>query len=398
MTKATHFAAQQMQGKRFWIWVTGPESYLDENGEDVACLDPASDPTEWSDNWWTCHKDTSAGDLVLLYRSRPKSDLAYLLEARARAKIWREYSPGTLTIVQYEERFAAFFADHKNDEFRRRFEAIERLSKQLGLADSQFDELMELEKAEVPREYRTIWEDHQQLRHDVNRALGLDPEPELAGKWEGSWVCDYVPRFKLRKPLTRAELKADRFLMKEWPALRGNFQQRAYEIPESIWSHLVELLSRKNVGFESTVNRLLPIEMSQDILSEKRLEDALEGNLDKLAPEFQIELFRMTDGTTGRQYPCSGSGGGMGFIDLLCIDRQTGGFLVIELKVVRAGLAEFAQLRSYIGWVKEHLANGKPVRGLLISDGHDEKFRYASSDSDDIAVLDLVDVRTKLGA
>jgi len=34
---------------------------------------------------WVCHKDTRAGDLVLLYRTGPKSDIAYLLRAEKNA-------------------------------------------------------------------------------------------------------------------------------------------------------------------------------------------------------------------------------------------------------------------------------------------------------------------------
>ncbi|MEJ7813441.1 MAG: PDDEXK nuclease domain-containing protein [Gemmatimonadaceae bacterium] len=38
-----------------------------------------------SDGWWTCHKNTRQGDLVLLYRTSPKMDFGYLIQAESDA-------------------------------------------------------------------------------------------------------------------------------------------------------------------------------------------------------------------------------------------------------------------------------------------------------------------------
>lgn len=77
------------KNKKFWLWVTRPEYYLDEDGEDRKCLDP--DLCEYSPgNWWTCHKDTKKGDLVLLYRTRPRADIKYLLKAKTDADFLSE--------------------------------------------------------------------------------------------------------------------------------------------------------------------------------------------------------------------------------------------------------------------------------------------------------------------
>lgn len=66
---------------RHWLWVTHPEYYLDENGAPREDLEPG----HGNDGWWTCHKDTKAGDLVLLYRTSPKRDIAYLMQAEGNA-------------------------------------------------------------------------------------------------------------------------------------------------------------------------------------------------------------------------------------------------------------------------------------------------------------------------
>jgi hypothetical protein len=71
------------EATQYWVWVTTPEYYLEEDGSDRADLDPSlqSDPGDW----WTCHKNTKRGDLVLLYRTKPKMDLGYLIQAATKA-------------------------------------------------------------------------------------------------------------------------------------------------------------------------------------------------------------------------------------------------------------------------------------------------------------------------
>jgi hypothetical protein len=76
-------AAGTRASRRYWVWVTGPDYYLDDDGAERADLDPGQGYEPGG--WWTCHRDTEAGDLVLLYRSRKKKDLAYLIETRSDA-------------------------------------------------------------------------------------------------------------------------------------------------------------------------------------------------------------------------------------------------------------------------------------------------------------------------
>ncbi|MHC1688180.1 MAG: tetratricopeptide repeat protein [Methanothrix sp.] len=65
--------------RQFWLWVTRPDYYLEEDGSDRECLDPTSCTD--SDGWWTCHKETKKGDLVFLWRTSPKKDIGYLIQA-----------------------------------------------------------------------------------------------------------------------------------------------------------------------------------------------------------------------------------------------------------------------------------------------------------------------------
>lgn len=70
-------------GKQFWLWVTRPEYYLDEDGSDREDLDPSREAD--TEGWWTCHKETQRGDLVFLWRTTPKKNIGYLIQATSDA-------------------------------------------------------------------------------------------------------------------------------------------------------------------------------------------------------------------------------------------------------------------------------------------------------------------------
>ncbi len=68
---------------QYWLFVTRPEYYLDKEGNDSAYLEPGY--TSEEGEWWTCHKDTKKGDLIFLYRTSPRSDIGYLMQATSDA-------------------------------------------------------------------------------------------------------------------------------------------------------------------------------------------------------------------------------------------------------------------------------------------------------------------------
>lgn len=69
--------------RQYWLWVTRPEFYLDEDGYEREELDP--DYQDDVAGWWTCHKETRKGDLALLWRTAPLKDIGYLIQARSDA-------------------------------------------------------------------------------------------------------------------------------------------------------------------------------------------------------------------------------------------------------------------------------------------------------------------------
>lgn len=74
----------ELNERHYWLWVTRPDYYQDEDGNnDREDLDPNSGVD--SDGWWTCHKQTTKGDLVFLWRTSPKKDIGYLIQAQSDA-------------------------------------------------------------------------------------------------------------------------------------------------------------------------------------------------------------------------------------------------------------------------------------------------------------------------
>lgn len=86
--------------KKYWLWVTQPEHYLDDDGRERRDLDPSSSEDLWGT--WTCNRNTKKRDLILLWRSKrnlkgylsslgvksemtTESDVAYLFQAKSDA-------------------------------------------------------------------------------------------------------------------------------------------------------------------------------------------------------------------------------------------------------------------------------------------------------------------------
>ena len=292
--------------RQHWLWVTRPEFYLDENGDERDDLDPSIAPD--SDGWWTCHKDTHKGDFVLLYRTAPKSDIAYLMQATSDA-----YS------------------------------------------------------------------------------IVADP---LAQERSWPYGCEYQVLHKLVKPVTISQLK-DHDRLREWSPLRGNFEHGSFRIQTDDWVRLARLAGENDPAFAAVLERNEGVAVTQRVIDEEALETALVNDLGRLKP-FGYDLELYTDpvtGASGRQFFCKGNGG---FVDLLCVDRSDGHFVVLELKVVMASTATFAQICNYVGFVKQNLSQDRGVIGVVISRGKDVKFEAASMVTDSVFQVDEKDLGFEL--
>lgn len=289
----------------YWQWSTKPEYFLGSNNQESPFLEPeaVSHPGE---SWWTCHKDTRAGDLILLYRAGKQNrktyqDIKYLIMATSDA-----YS---------------------------------------------------------------ITDDEYAFEHG----------------WK--YGCDYETLFKFKNSLTLDEIRKDPYL-DDWNAFKALFRLSAYRTQPKHWNRINELLADKNPDYKKFLEKPDTKEKIQRIKSELELEDALYKKINVLKKfGYDVEL-------VGRQVICKGEGG---FMDLLCKNKKDNSYLVIELKIVPADQNTYAQISYYMSWVKERMANGMPVKGLIISKGTDNRFKLAIKHDQDIDQKELSEVLSLLG-
>ncbi len=215
--------------------------------------------------------------------------------------------------------------------------------------------------------------------------LILFHDDEYAFEHGWTYGCDYRPLYKFENSINLNEMKKDPYL-DEWNALNGNFNRSVYKTEERHWNYLIQLLKDRNPGFE--IEDLKIKEIIDDYTTELELEAALYENIGALNKfGFDLELI-------GRQVICKGTGGR---IDILTKDKKTDEYLIIELKIVRASRNTFGQISEYMGWAIERLSNGKPVKGLVISKGYDNKFKSALNTNPNIQYLELTQVLGELG-
>lgn len=91
---------------------------------------------------------------------------------------------------------------------------------------------------------------------------------------------------------------------------------------------------------------------------ESHLRDYLAHNLGVLEPG--LRLYEEED-IPGIEYPIRNRR-----IDLLAVATD-GSLVVIELKVSKGHDRTIGQLLTYMGWVRQDLAGGKPVRGMIVA-------------------------------
>jgi len=104
------------------------------------------------------------------------------------------------------------------------------------------------------------------------------------------------------------------------------------------------------------------------ITLEKDLQEYLSRDLNRLEEGFRIYS---EQGRGGREFHTD-----VGEIDILALDKEDN-FVVIELKVGKAKDSVMGQLLGYMQYVRENLAKGKKVRGIIIAEDFDDRVLYA---------------------
>jgi RecB family endonuclease NucS len=182
------------------------------------------------------------------------------------------------------------------------------------------------------------------------------------GRHDERYLTQRLERFHEESVFIEYESK------KDWMAAYGDLESN------STRSEALEYYAdRSNVDKAVKAFMMLPAEAREGFteeeyrriqIQEKNLEDMLEGNITLLGDTLMLVK-------DGRQYETL-----VGPIDLLASEKG-GGYVVIELKKGRTADKVFGQLCRYMGFIKREVANGAPVRGIIVGKEIDQKLLYA---------------------
>ena len=124
------------------------------------------------------------------------------------------------------------------------------------------------------------------------------------------------------------------------------------------------------------------IEDSSQFAYESHLRDYLVNNLHQIEPGLQLFRDEEDNTITGVEFDAGGKR-----IDLLAVDKDDN-LVVIELKVSRGYERTVGQLLRYRAWVRENLADGRKVRGVIIAKTISPDLKLAASEIQDIDVFE----------
>lgn len=114
---------------------------------------------------------------------------------------------------------------------------------------------------------------------------------------------------------------------------------------------------------------------------ENQLEDFLIENWEKTELGKKYDLIEENNEIVSQQYRTD-----IGIIDILAKEKETGSYVVIELKKNQTSDDTVGQITRYMGWLEEHKTNGEPVKGVIIAAQYDKRLYYALKKMRDIEV------------
>ena len=122
---------------------------------------------------------------------------------------------------------------------------------------------------------------------------------------------------------------------------------------------------------------------ADDQLLEGQFEQWLVDNWDQVDFGAPLRLYEEDGQPVGRQYDT----GVVGRIDLLCEDASSGALVVMGLSRGEQSDDIVTQLVRHMGWVRENLADGRAVEGVVLTPALDERLRYAAMSVPNVRLL-----------
>ena len=261
-------------------------------------------------------------------------------------------------------------------------------------------DLVNLSEEEIERRYFEVFTGDS-TRTGLNQVLkfwrSIQPGDRVIARGGRKRILDvgtatgsafYDPQRGMERATAGGDAKISKyFLPLRWEGIQMEFPNlvfgmlTVYELPEERFIQLVN----GGPGVDGESDKAFSESPTEDIgdsspnseqsfALEKYLEEFIVSNFHQVF-NGELEILRDSEGFTGQQYRTD-----VGTIDILARDRQTGDYVVIELKRVQGSDQTIGQILRYMGWVKEHLSRGyHEVRGMVICQTGDERLDYALS-------------------
>lgn len=164
----------------------------------------------------------------------------------------------------------------------------------------------------------------------------------------------------------------------DWISYLGRYKEISLE-------EIIDRYIDTNTFDVKSIQDIFDIEVDADTINSRLLEKEIESHYEKNLNEIDPLLEIVQKPYYGRQFSTH-----IGPIDLLCVDKNTNQYVVLELKRGKTSDETIGQLLRYMGWVKENLSRDKTVRGIIIGDSYDKKFDFALSGIQDNTINEKI--------
>ncbi len=162
----------------------------------------------------------------------------------------------------------------------------------------------------------------------------------------------------------------DRLTIEDFQLIESRMRQTSSQkVPATLSGHQKFKGLTPPEKVSEPVARTIGIPSERQKVLFKFYERDIEDRILSILEEMGLRLYKdPSTGKSGRQFVTDG-----GRIDLLCTRKDTGDFLVIELKKGEAPQETLLQILRYISWVKQNLTikNNRQVRGIILTEQAD---------------------------
>jgi hypothetical protein len=181
---------------------------------------------------------------------------------------------------------------------------------------------------------------------------------------------------KIADALPGAARYGDSYVHKSYsPTIEGDsvtFKSNDQQVtPENLNQDVLEIVNYYKKTLELEVGTEGSIVNSGLFYMEQQLEDFIIENWDNTELGDKYNLIYEEGVLKSQQYPTD-----IGRIDILATDKESGNYVVIELKRNQTSDDTVGQILRYMGWVTEK-KNDNSVKGIIIAGKYDEKLYYA---------------------